>query len=288
LPPSPVKSLCAREDAHRGRRYENDRVDHRFDRPGKTAALGRCMDLVDRTVVVTGGARGLGLAAAQLFLQRGARIVIGALHAESLASAVSTLDGGDRVAAVASDIATVAGCRAVAQAALEAFGTIDVLFTNAGVYATAEVEEMSEETWGAIIDSNLKGTFFCVQAALPALRRARGVVIAMASDAELVGVRGGCSAYGAAKAGIVNLTKQLALDLAPDVRVNCIAPGFIATEKLLARADADAVIKSLSQITPLQRLGTPAEVADAAVYAAESDFMTGATISLDGGITSGY
>jgi NAD(P)-dependent dehydrogenase (short-subunit alcohol dehydrogenase family) len=183
------------------------------------------MDLVDRTVVVTGGARGPGLAAAQLFLQRGARIVIGALHS-SLASAVSTLDGDGRVAAVASDISTVAGCRAVAPA--------------------------------------------------------------VASDAGLVGVRGGCSAYGAAKAGIVNLTKQLALDLAPDVRVNCIAPGFIATKKLMARADSDAVIKSLSQITPLQRLGTPAEVADAAVYAAESDFMTGAIISLDGGITSGY
>lgn len=246
------------------------------------------MNLVDRTVVVTGGARGLGLAAAQLFLQRGARVVVGALHSESLTSAVSALDGGDRVATVASDISTAAGCRAVAEAALEAFGTIDVLFTNAGVYGTAEIEEMSESLWDSIIDSNLKGTFFCVQAALPALSRARGVVVTMASDAGLVGVRGGCSAYGAAKAGIINLTKQLALDLAPDVRVNCIAPGFIATEKLLARADADTVIESLSQITPLRRLGTPAEVAAAAVQAAESDFMTGAVISLDGGITSGY
>ena len=176
------------------------------------------MNLVDRTVVVTGGARGLGLTTAQLFLQRGARIVVGALHAESLTSAVATFDGGDRVATVASDISTAAGCRAVAEAAPEAFGTIDVLFTNAGVYGTAEIEEMSESRWDSIIDSNLKGTFFCVQAALPALSRARGVVVTMASDAGLVGVRGGFSAHGAAKAGIINLTKQLALDLAPDAR----------------------------------------------------------------------
>ena len=246
------------------------------------------MDLLDKTVVVTGGARGLGLAAARLFLERGARVVIGARRSESLVSAVEVLNGGDRVTTVASDISTPAGCRAVAAAALEAYGGIDVLFTNAGVYGTADVEEMSEDLWDEIVDSNLKGTFFCVQAALPALRRARGVVITMASDAGLVGVRGGCSAYGAAKAGIVNLTRQLALDLAPEVRVNCIAPGFIATEKLLAREDADTVIGGLAEITPLRRLGAPAEVALAVIYAAESDFMTGAVISLDGGITAGY
>ncbi|TMK76535.1 MAG: SDR family oxidoreductase [Actinobacteria bacterium] len=147
---------------------------------------------------------------------------------------------------------------------------------------------MTEELWDAIVDSNLKATFFCLQAALPALRRARGAVITMASDAGLLGVRGGCSVYGAAKAGIVNLTRQLALDLAPEVRVNCLAPGFIATEKLLARNDADAVVENLSDITPLRRLGTPDEVARAVIYVIEADFMTGATISLDGGITSGY
>jgi NAD(P)-dependent dehydrogenase (short-subunit alcohol dehydrogenase family) len=248
----------------------------------------RSMNLADKTVVVTGGARGLGLAAAQLFLERGACVVVGAHRPESLRSAREALRGGDRVATVASDVSSVAGCRAVAKAALDAFGAIDVLFANAGVYGTAEVEVMSEELWDSIVDSNLKATFFCIQAALPALRRARGVVITMASDAGLVGVRGGCSAYGAAKAGIVNLTHQLALDLAPEVRVNCIAPGYIATEKLLAREDADVVIEGLSGITPLRRLGTPAEVARAVAYAVEADFMTGAVISLDGGITSGY
>ncbi len=246
------------------------------------------MEIAGKTVLITGGARGLGLATAHLCLERGARVVVGARHEESLAPALARLDGGDRVATVASDVATVAGCRAVAEAALAGFGTIDVLFTNAGAYGTAEVEEMTEELWDAIVDSNLKATFFCLQAALPALRRARGAVITMASDAGLLGVRGGCSVYGAAKAGIVNLTRQLALDLAPEVRVNCLAPGFIATEKLLARNDADAVVENLSDITPLRRLGTPDEVARAVIYVIEADFMTGATISLDGGITSGY
>lgn len=246
------------------------------------------VNLAERTVVVTGGSRGLGLAAARLFLEGGARVVIGARHPASLEAGLRLLDAGDRVASIASDVSTVAGCEAVAAAAVSAFGGIDVFFANAGVYATAAIEEMKEDMWDEIVDSNLKATFFCVQAALPWLRAARGVVLTMASDAGVVGVRGGCSAYGAAKAGIVNLTKQLALDLAPDVRVNCVAPGYIATDQLLARSDAAGLVQSLSSITPLQRIGTPEEVARAALYAIESDFMTGAVINLDGGITSGY
>jgi NAD(P)-dependent dehydrogenase (short-subunit alcohol dehydrogenase family) len=246
------------------------------------------MDIADKTVVITGGARGIGFATAEHLLELGARVVVGALHEESLARARERLGRSDRVATVASDVTTVAGCRAVVDTALAAFGTIDVLFPNAGVYGTAQVEEMSEELWDVILDSNLKATFFCVQAALPALRRAGGVVVTMGSDAGIVGVRGGCSAYGAAKAGIVNLTRQLALDLAPEVRVNCVAPGFIATEGLLARDDADAMVEHLSGITPLHRLGTPDEVARTVAYIVESDFMTGAVVSVDGGLTSGY
>jgi hypothetical protein len=135
------------------------------------------MEIAGKTVVVTGGARGLGFASARACLERGARVVIGARHERSLATAVERLDGGDRVAAVVSNVATVAGCRAVADAALAAFGALDVLFTNAGTYATADVEEMSEELWDSILDSNLKATFFCIQAALPALSRARGAVV---------------------------------------------------------------------------------------------------------------
>ena len=108
------------------------------------------------------------------------------------------------------------------------------------------------------------------------------------SDAGLVGVRGGAAAYCAAKAGVVNLTRQLALDLAPEVRVNCIAPGFVATPQFLARDDADELRRQLSSITPLGRMAHPEEVARAVAFAVECDFMTGSVVSIDGGLTAGY
>jgi NAD(P)-dependent dehydrogenase (short-subunit alcohol dehydrogenase family) len=117
------------------------------------------------------------LASARLFLECGAPVVVGARHEASLATALESLAAGERVVDVASDVSTVTGCQRVAAAAEDAFGGIDVLFTNAGVYGTAPVEEMQEGMWDEIIDSNLKGTSFCVQAALPWLQSNGGVVL---------------------------------------------------------------------------------------------------------------
>jgi len=223
-------------------------------------------------------------------------VTVGGVQAENIERAVASLDGGDRVATVVADVATADGCARTVDAAAEAFGGIDVLFTNAGNYDSLDVGAVTEEQWDRTMAIHLKGTFFCVQAALPRLRAARGVVVTMGSDAGLRGLRGGWAAYCAAKGGIVNLTRQLALDLAPEVRVNCVAPGPVATEHLFADLAADTYggvegsddpAKALADTLPTRKLITPEEVADAVVFLATNDSLTGSVLSLDGGSTAG-
>ena len=245
------------------------------------------MEIEGKSVIVTGGARGIGLACARELLERGARVTIAASSESSIGEAVAQLGEREDLATVASDLATVEGCRAVAQAALGAFGAINVLFTNAGLYAEADVSETDEQLWDAVIDTNLKSTFFCIQAALPELERARGVIVTMSSFNGVTGIAGNVGVYGAAKAGVINLTRALALDLAPTVRVNCIAPGFVETEKLLARENVEELTKIYSQITPLGRVARREEIAHALVFAIENDFLTGTTLNIDGGRSAG-
>lgn len=252
-------------------------------------------DFNGKSVLITGGARGIGLATARLFISLGADVTIGALHQSSVDRAAGELRAGDRLATVAADVGTVAGARATVAAAEDAFGRIDVLFANAGGYESAPVEEMTEALWDRTIDVHLKGMFFCVQAALEGLLEARGVVVAMASDAGLAALRGGWSAYCAAMGGVVNLTRQLAVDLAPEVRVNAVAPGPVGTDHLYrdlqggsyggmeATTDPrEAIVDSM----PLRRIVAPEEVAEAVAFIVRAKSMTGTVISLDGGNTA--
>jgi NAD(P)-dependent dehydrogenase (short-subunit alcohol dehydrogenase family) len=248
------------------------------------------------SVLITGGTRGIGLATARRFLDLGARVTIGGRRAAGVERAAASLDAGDRVASVAADVSTAAGCRTTVAAATTAFGGIDVLFANAGNYDSVPLEEVTEEHWDRTMATHLKGLFFCVQAAVPALRASRGAVVAMASDAGVAGLAGGWAAYCAAKGGVVNLVRQLALDLAPKVRVNCIAAGPVATDHLFEDlaagtyggvGPADDPAKALAETLPLRRLITPEEVADAVVFLAASRSMTGAVLGLDAGTTAG-
>lgn len=256
-------------------------------------------------VLITGGGAGIGLETARAFLAEGARVTITGRSAERLEAAVASLAGAGgaggvegtagawgRIAAVVSDIATVAGCRRAVEGALEAHGRLDIVFTCAGNYDTLPIEEMTEELWDQTMATHLKGTFFTVQVALPALRAARGSVITMASDAGLLGLRGGWAAYCAAKGGIVNLTRQLAIDLAPEVRVNGVAPGPVGTEHLYADLagatyggfeGATDPAAALAATVPLRQIIPPAEIARAVLYLAEATSMTGAIVSVDGG-----
>ena len=254
------------------------------------------MEFQGASVLITGGTRGIGLAAARRFLDLGARVTIGGRRGGSVEKAVAELDAGGRLGHVVADVSRAEGCRATVAAATRAFGGIDVLFANAGNYDSVPLEEVTEELWDRTLATHLKGLFFCVQAALPALRSSRGVVVAMASDAGVAGLRGGWAAYCAAMGGVVNLVRQLALDLAPEVRVNCVAAGPVGTDHLfqdLADGSYGGIgaagdpAKALAETLPLRRLITPEEVADAVVFLAASRSMTGAALGLDAGTTAG-
>jgi NAD(P)-dependent dehydrogenase (short-subunit alcohol dehydrogenase family) len=247
-----------------------------------------------RSILVTGGSRGIGLATARRFLAAGASVTIGAIDPGRLDAARKSLDGDVHLATVAADVGTPEGCRATVEAALAAFGRLDVLFTNAGNYESAPLEDVAEDLWDRTIDTHVKGTFFCVQAAAPALREVSGCVVTMGSDAGLLGFQGGWAAYCAAMGGVLSLTRQLAVDLAPQVRVNAVAPGPVGTEHLYADLAAasyggldqvedatQAVINSV----PLKRIITPEEVAEAVVFLASARSITGAILSVDGGTT---
>jgi NAD(P)-dependent dehydrogenase (short-subunit alcohol dehydrogenase family) len=173
-------------------------------------------------------------------------------------------------------------------------GGLDVLVNCAGVARGSSVESITEADWDDVLDINLKGTFFCIQAALPHLRASQGNVVNLASDAGLIG-EVGLAVYCASKGGVVNLTRALALELAPDVRVNCVCPGYVDTDMVRrdvinASGDPRAAERTLAASAPLNRIAPPAEIATAILYLASDHarFITGSALQIDGGTTAGH
>jgi NAD(P)-dependent dehydrogenase (short-subunit alcohol dehydrogenase family) len=246
----------------------------------------------DKAVLVTGGTRGIGAASVRAFLAAGARVAVNGHSSESTRRAMDQLSAGAQAVAAPGDIGTVSGCRAAVEAALAAFGGLDVLVNNAGVFREVLMEDSDEALWDQTINTNLKGTFFAAQAALPSLRRRRGNIVNVASESGIMG-NPRCTVYCASKGGVVNLTRSMAIELAPDVRVNAVCPGPIETDMTRSGApagvDYDAYHEALTQYPYLKRIGTAEEVADAILYLASdaAAFVTGAMLSIDGGSTVG-
>lgn len=241
-------------------------------------------------VLVTGSTRGIGRATAAAFLAQGATVAVHGRRSEDAARVMDEL-GGRRSCAVAGELSTRAACYQVVEAAIGELGGLDVLVNNAGVFTEGPVDEVSEETYDWLMNTNVKGVFFCSQAAVPALRAARGSIVNVSSESGLVGNLN-MALYCASKGAVTNLTRSLAFELAPVVRVNAVCPGATMTDMLTGQAgESDAEtpdLQSLIDYAPMKRIAEPQEIADAILYLANpaSKFVTGAMLSVDGGSTA--
>jgi len=249
-------------------------------------------DYGDKTVLVTGAGRGLGLAIAKAFHDAGATVIINDRTPAMVASAIAKLGGGERLIAAPADLATAQGAAAAVAPAL-ARGTLDILVNNAAVNIERPVEETSNDLWNIHLAVNLKAPFFTVQTALPLLAQSQGLVINVASELGLHAIANNV-AYVAAKHGLVTMSKAMAIELAPQgIRVNAICPGTMDTELMADCArdsgDPEGYYKNFRAYHPLGRLASPDEIAQFVLCLASpaAAFMTGSAIAIDGGSTAG-
>jgi len=240
-----------------------------------------------KRVLVTGGSRGIGRATVEAFREAGARVAVNGRTAESTAEGIVAL-GNDGLIAAPGDIGTVAGCEAAVGAALDAFGGLDVLVNSAGVAKARSVETCDEAFWDEVIDINLKGTFFCIRAAAAALRESRGSIVNVASTSGLTG-DANLSTYCASKGGVVLLTKALSAEFAPEVRINCVCPGWVDTDMAkvyINRSDDPAAARAeIDADSPMGRIARPDEIAASILYLASkaAGIVTGVVLPIDGG-----
>ena len=242
---------------------------------------------------MTGGSRGIGFAIAEAFLDAGARVAVNGKTEQSVSAAIDRLGGGERLVAAPGDIGTVPGCESAVKTANDAFDGLDVLVNSAGIGSGRPIEDSDEAMWDAHVDVNLKGTFFCCRAALPALRKSNGNIVNIASDAGLMGVPG-ITVYCASKGGVVNMTRAMALEVAPDVRVNCVCPGYVDTDMIRRdhidkKDDPAAAEQRMIDYAPMKRITTPVEISQGVLYLAsfEARFVTGVALPIDGGASAG-
>lgn len=244
--------------------------------------------LDDKVAIVTGAGRGIGAATAVMFAEAGADVVIGARTEEQLTEVASVIeDHGRRAVVVAGDLSTRKGLSGLVDTAVAELGGIDVVVNNVGGSMPQAFMDTSEKAFDGAMRWNVTTAFNLTQLAVPHMVDRPGAnVVNIASTAGLFASRG-FSAYGTAKAALIQLTRALAQDLAPKIRVNAVCPGSIATSALDIVLQTPELEQSMNDATPLGRLGRPEEIAGAALYLAApiSAYTTGQFVGVDGGIT---
>lgn len=242
--------------------------------------------LNDRTAIVTGGSRGIGRETALRLTAKGANIVIADVNKEEGDCVVADIEeAGGSALFVQTDVTDPENTRALAEAAVDAYGGIDILVNNAGITSDATLKKMTEEAFDRVIDVNLKGVFNCTKAVLPHITESgNGRVINAASVVGLYGNFGQTN-YVATKSGVIGMTKTWARELGRyGVTVNAVAPGFIQTP--MVDTVPQKVLDTLEKRTPLGRLGRADDIAKAYCFLASDDasFITGTVLSVDGGL----
>ncbi|HEY0017788.1 MAG TPA: SDR family oxidoreductase [Longimicrobium sp.] len=233
-----------------------------------------------RVALVTGGAVRIGRAISAALAEDGYRLVV---HYNSSSNAADALveeiraKGGEAVA-IGADLADAEAVRRLANDAVDAFGGIDLLVNNASVFPSERLEETDEALWDHTFAVNLRAPFFLIRHLAATLRERRGVVVNMA---DLAGIQtwAAYAAHGISKAGVIHLTRVAARSLAPEVRVNGIAPGTVLPPESMT----DDEVRQLAERTPLKRNGGPEDVVRALRYLLQADFVTGETLTVDGG-----
>lgn len=240
-----------------------------------------------KTAVITGAAKGIGAAIAVAFAKAGFRVVINYNKSEERARALCRILNDTyptEAVCIKADVASAEGAKKLITEALSAFGDIDVLINNAGIAQQKLFTDISDADWQTMIDTNLGSVFYVSRAAVPFMvSKKSGSIVNISS---IWGQEGGsCEVhYSAAKAGVIGLTKALSKELAPSgITVNCVCPGVIKTDMLNSFTEED--LKALAEETPVMRLGTPKDVADAVYYlATNSGFVTGQVLGVNGGL----
>ena len=245
------------------------------------------MRLQGKVAIVTGGASGIGRATAELFAVERAMVVIADVdEAGGQATVAALVDRGAGAEFVRTDVRHRADVQRLVARAVERFGRVDILVNNAGVNILGDVVEVADEEYDLMMDTNVRGTFLCTKFVLPHMRAAGGgVIVNVASVAALVGARRNV-VYDASKGAVLNMTRALAVDHAPDgIRVNCICPGLVdtpMTQRWLAGQENPDQIRRYGL---LQRPARPEEIAQAILFLASdmSSYMTGGYLAVDGG-----
>lgn len=251
------------------------------------------MRLKDRVAIVTGSGMGIGKGIAQVFADEGAKLVLAEVNSEAGDAAAAELsEAGVEVLFVPTDVSNEESVQAMVDRTLDAFGGVDVLVNNAGVGVYLSVLDTSSEDWDRCLDVNLKGVFLCSKYAIPHMQARGGGSIVNIASVHAVATVAGVAPYAASKGGVVALTRNMAIDYGPAIRVNAICPGWVLTPLIQGIFDSyddpAAQQKLIEERQVMKRIGRPEDIGFAALYLSsdEASFVTGATLFVDGGLTA--